>query len=101
LPAKLDGLRAGDLLFFSQNGDIVDHVAIYAGHDRILHSSSSGGGVRYDELGTARGRWFASRLVAARRVLGDGAPFVAPVIASQLDAKADVKLDPPDAAPKP
>ena len=101
LPAKLDGLRAGDLLFFSQNGDVVDHVAIYAGRDRILHSSSSGGGVRYDELGTARGRWFASRLVAARRVLGDGAQFVAPGIVSQLDAKADVKLDPPDAAPKP
>ena len=27
--------------------------------------------------------------------------FVAPGIVSQLDAKADVKLDPPDAAPKP
>jgi hypothetical protein len=101
LPAKLDGLRAGDLLFFSQNGDVVDHVAVYAGGDRILHSSSSGGGVRYDELGTARGRWFTSRLVAARRVLGDGAQFAAPGIVSQLDAKADGKLDPPDAAPKP
>ena len=101
LPAKLDGLRAGDLLFFSQHGDVVDHVAIYAGGDRILHSTSSGGGVRYDDLGTDRGRWFSSRLVAARRVLGDGAQFVAPGIVSQLDAKSDAKLDPPDAAPKP
>ena len=36
-----------------------------------------------------------------RRVLGDGAQFVAPGIVSQLDAKSDAKLDPPDAAPKP
>jgi hypothetical protein len=97
LPARLDGLRAGDLLFFSQNGDVVDHVAIYAGDDRILHSSSSGGGVRYDDLQSARGRWFTTRLVAARRVLGDGAQFVAP----SAFAQADAKLDPPDAAPKP
>ena len=99
LPAKLDGLRAGDLLFFSQHGDVVDHVAIYAGNDRILHSSSSGGGVRYDDLTTARGHWFTDRLVAVRRVLGDGATFVDPTIVAQLDQTQ--KLDPPDAAPKP
>lgn len=96
LPTTLAGLRAGDLLFFSQKGDVVDHVAIYAGGDRILHSTSSGGGVRYDELGSPRGRWFADRLVGARRVLGEGATFVEPGIAAQLDAK----LDPPDAAPR-
>jgi hypothetical protein len=95
--AKLDGLRAGDLLFFSQRGDVVDHVAIYAGNDRILHSTSSGGGVRYDELSSARGRWFRDRLVAARRVLGEGATFIDPGVVAQLDQK----LDPPDKAPKP
>ena len=98
MSAKLDGnLRAGDLLFFSQGGDVVDHVAIYAGNDRILHSSSSGGGVRYDDLSTARGKWFRDRLVAVRRVLGDGATFVDPTTVAQLDQK----LDPPDTAPKP
>jgi cell wall-associated NlpC family hydrolase len=97
LAAKLDGLRAGDLLFFSQGGDVVDHVAIYAGNDRILHSSSSGGGVRYDDLSSARGKWFRDRLVAARRVLGEGATFVDPTVVAQLNQK----LDPPDAAPKP
>jgi cell wall-associated NlpC family hydrolase len=96
LPTKLENLRAGDLLFFSQKGDVVDHVAIYAGNDRILHSSSSGGGVRYDDLMTARGQWFRNRLVAVRRVFGDGQPFVAPNV-----AQLDQKLDPPDAAPKP
>jgi len=97
LAAKLDGLRAGDLLFFSQSGDGVDHVAIYAGNDRILHSTSSGGGVRYDDLDTPRGKWFRDRLVAARRVLGDGATFVDPFAVTQLDSK----LDPPDRAPRP
>ena len=99
LAAKLEGLRAGDLLFFSQHGDVVDHVAIYAGNDRILHSSSSGGGVRYDDLMSSRGKWFRDRLVAARRVLGDGATFVDPTIVAQLNSTQ--KLDPPDAAPKP
>ena len=97
LAAKLDGLRAGDLLFFSQSGDGVDHVAIYAGNDRILHSSSSGSGVRYDDLDSPRGKWFRDRLVAARRVLGDGATFVDPTVVTQLNQK----LDPPDKAPKP
>jgi len=97
LPAKLDGLRTGDLLFFSQAGGVVDHVAIYAGNNRILHSTSSGGGVRYDDLGSARGRWFTDRLVAARRVLGEAASFVDPGVVAQLDAT----LDPPDKAPRP
>jgi hypothetical protein len=97
LSTTLDGVRAGDLLFFSQNGNAIDHVAIYAGNDRILHSSSSGGGVRYDDLTTARGRWFTDRIVAVRRVLGDGQTFVDPTIASNLTPA----LDPPDKAPKP
>jgi len=94
---KLAGARAGDLLFFSQRGDVVDHVAIYVGNDRILHSSASGGGVRYDDLGSARGRWFLDRLVATRRLLGADARFIDPGVTAQLDAK----LDPPDSAPKP
>jgi hypothetical protein len=97
MATNFDGVHAGDLLFFSQRGDVVDHVAIYVGNDRILHSSSSGGGVRYDDLTTARGKWFRDRLVAVRRVLGDGASFVDPIVVTQLDQK----LDPPDTAPKP
>ena len=71
LPTSLDGLLAGDLLFFAQRGSTVDHVAIYAGDGRIVHASRSGYGVRYDELTGDRGRWYAQRLVAVRRVIDD------------------------------
>jgi cell wall-associated NlpC family hydrolase len=62
-------LRPGDLMLFASTGDGVDHVAIYAGDGRILHSSASGRGVGYDDLSTDRGRWFMARHVASRRVL--------------------------------
>ena len=62
-------LRPGDLMLFASTGDGVDHVAIYAGDGRILHSSASGRGVGYDDLSTDRGRWFMARHVASRRLL--------------------------------
>lgn len=64
-------LVPGDLLFFRLEGSRIDHVAIYAGDGRIIHSTSSGGGVRYDDFGSRRGRWFMDRLVTVRRVLDD------------------------------
>jgi hypothetical protein len=91
-------LAVGDLMLFEQGGRI-SHVAIYAGNHRFIHSSSSGHGVRYDDLGTRRGQWFADHLVAARRVVGNGRILVSafaggPVIAFD-------HLDPPDSAPPP
>lgn len=63
-------LRPGDLLFFASDGEVPDHVAIYVGHDRVVHAIASGGRVRYDVLGEGRrGQWLAERLVAARRVV--------------------------------
>ena len=74
MPTSLDGLEPGDLLFFAQRSSSIDHVAIYAGEGRIVHASRSGYGVRYDELTGDRGRWYAQRLVAVRRVLDGTVP---------------------------
>jgi cell wall-associated NlpC family hydrolase len=81
VPIRFGALRPGDLLFFGNDGTAVDHVAIYVGRERIVHSSASGGGVRYDTLGEGeRGRWFADHLLSARRVLVETKePAVQPV----------------------
>ena len=91
-------LAVGDLMLFSQGGRI-SHVAIYAGKGRFIHSSFSGSGVRYDELGSSRGKWFADHLVAARRVSGDGHSLVNAFAGGSLIAYDH--FDPPDSAPPP
>lgn len=69
LPLDLAALEPGDLMAFASKGGRIDHVAIYAGDGRILHSSSSGGGVRYDDLHSQRGSWYLRHWVAATRVI--------------------------------
>lgn len=91
-------LAVGDLMLFSQGGRI-SHVAIYAGNGRFIHSSSSGKGVRYDDLDTRRGRWFADHMVAARRVSGDSRIF-GNAFAAGTPIAFD-RFDPPDSAPPP
>lgn len=94
LPRDRSAWEVGDLLFFASNGRTIDHVAMYAGDGRIIHSSDSGGGVRYDDLTSNRGRWFTDHLVAARRVLDDRTLLSPSVITTQPGA-----FDPPDKAP--
>jgi peptidoglycan DL-endopeptidase LytE len=69
LPLAVEALQPGDLLLFASNGRRVNHVAIYVGNNRILHSSAGAGGVVYDDLTTPRGRWYLKRHVASRRVI--------------------------------
>lgn len=89
----------GDLVMFEEGGRI-GHVAIYAGRNRIIHSSSSGGGVRYDDLSTERGQWFVDHMVAARRVMPNPNGLLLDLSRGFADG-AGARLDPPDLAPKP
>ena len=61
-------LRPGDLMLFAEPGEAISHVAIYAGNGRIIHASSSVGGVGYTDLNRG-GDWFVAYFVAARRIL--------------------------------
>ena len=98
LRLDFDDLREGDLLFFADNGTRIDHVAVYLGEGRIIHSTASGNGVRVETLSSPRGEWFERRWVASRRVLGKGGPLVRPL--DEDDREPEV-LDPPDTAPPP
>ena len=93
-----DVLRAGDLVMFAESGESISHVAIYAGKGWIIHSSSSGNGVRYDDLEGRRGAWFAQHMVAARRLAVDGRSMVQSL---GFASTGPIAFDPPDHAPAP
>jgi len=96
----LDNLREGDLMLFRGRDGVIDHVGLYAGRDRMLHSSSSGRGVRFDDLWSQRGAYFRSHLVAARRVTGSGPDLMAAVERILREYPFD-HYDGPDDAPAP
>lgn len=105
VPLDFAALRPGDLIMFASNGQPISHVAIYAGDRRIIHSSSSGRGVRYDNLMSGRGAWYRENAVVARRVgteaqgRGIVRDFVSELRASGV--RVDFPLDIGDFAPRP
>ena len=101
MPRRFESLAPGDLVMFAERGAPISHVAIYAGRNRIIHASSSGGEVRYDDLGTRRGKWFVDHMVAARRVTPDARGLMLD-LTRLLDPKslADTALDIGDLAPR-
>ncbi len=96
----LSALRPGDLMLFRGSDGVIDHVGLYAGNDRMLHSSSSGRGVRFDDLWSSRGAYFRSHLVAARRVSGNG-PALMEALQRILQEFPFDRYDLPDQAPAP
>jgi cell wall-associated NlpC family hydrolase len=98
LPVDVHSLREGDLMLFSGRNGEIDHVALYAGGNQILHSSSSGHGVKYDDLGSNRGAYFVSHFVAARRVTENGRSLVESVAVLTRRYPFD-HFDRPDLAP--
>ena len=96
---RISALQPGDLMFFAEKDSRISHVAVYAGDNRIIHATGSGGAVRYDDLGSSRGRWFAKRLVAARRITNDRRDLSS--IGSSHGRSYSLQLDPPDGAPPP
>ena len=99
VPAFIDALEPGDLMLFEGSNGVISHVAMYAGDGRILHSSSSGNGVRYDDLSTQRGQYYVHHLVVARRVAENGRSLVQSL--SYLSKKTPFDyFDPPDLAPR-
>ncbi|HEY0777361.1 MAG TPA: C40 family peptidase [Gemmatirosa sp.] len=95
-------LRPGDLVFFANDGGTPDHVAIYVGRNRIIHATASAGAVRYDVLGEgARGAWFASHLVTARRVVDGVADHAAGDVYDDYTAAVGGSAGRPDQAPPP
>jgi cell wall-associated NlpC family hydrolase len=102
MPRSFRRLAPGDLVMFAERGEPISHVAIYAGRNRIIHATSSGGAVRYDDLDTRRGQWFVEHMVAARRVTPDARGVMLDLV-KMLDAKSllDTALDNGDFAPRP
>lgn len=100
-----NSLRTGDLIMFAANGKPISHVAIYAGNKRIIHSSKSGAGVRYDNLTSSRGAWYRDNAVVARRVgtEAQGRGIVRDLVAElrASGVRVDFPLDLGDFAPKP
>ncbi len=98
VPVRLSALREGDLMLFRGSKGVIDHVGLYAGNNRMLHSSSSGHGVRFDDLWSERGAYFRSHLVAARRVTGSG-PALMEALKRILQEYPFDRYDLPDNAP--
>jgi cell wall-associated NlpC family hydrolase len=95
---SIASLREGDLMLFRGRNGVINHVALYAGRNRILHSSSSGRGVGFDGLSTKRGAYYRSHLVAVRRVSGNGRSLLEALERIYRDFPFE-EFDPPDDAP--
>lgn len=61
-----DELRPGDLVFYNTLRRAFSHVGIYLGDGRFVHSPSSGGGIRVDDMSQS---YWKKRFNGARRII--------------------------------
>lgn len=61
-------LQPGDLVFFNTLKSTFSHVGIYVGNNRFIHSPSSGGGVRVEDMQTS---YWSKRFNGAQRIEPD------------------------------
>lgn len=59
-------LKPGDLLFFSSSGDGINHVGLYIGDSKMVHSPRPGDDVRIDKINSG---YYSKTYVSAKRVL--------------------------------
>ena len=66
---KLEKLRTGDLLTFSNRGGPVTHVGLYVGGGRFIHSATKGVQISTLSAVDPYGRWWYKRWVGVRRLI--------------------------------
>lgn len=59
-------LKAGDLLFFSSSGNGINHVGLYIGDSKMVHSPKPGDNVRIDKVNSG---YYSRTYVSAKRIL--------------------------------
>jgi cell wall-associated NlpC family hydrolase/LysM repeat protein len=92
-PVSKGALMPGDLVFFKTNrGTRINHVGIYIGSGKFIHSSSSAGHVKIDYLSQG---YYSRRFAGARRVvkLKGSAIAKAPVGAKSAGTKPQAERD--------
>jgi cell wall-associated NlpC family hydrolase len=69
---RIEALRPGDILTFSNSGGPVTHVGLYVGDGQFVHSATRG--VQLSELSPddPYGKWWWARWVGARRIVDSG-----------------------------
>ncbi len=68
---RIEALRPGDILTFSNSGGPVTHVGLYVGDGRFVHSATRGVQLSALSPDDPYGKWWWARWVGARRVVDD------------------------------
>lgn len=75
ITVSMDQLSIGDLVFFRTYASFPSHVGIYIGENLFIHASSKERKVTIDKLNQP---FYMKRFIAAKRLLEDEAPQLAP-----------------------